>query len=202
MVFKEGSDRKKKRVSKKNKKSWRKHTDTKDIDSFLDEKRLEERLGHVTWLMMTKYSKGRRSYITLLITCLISELHLLTEKMRSYSKSTRKQMYSRKLFSPDVKRSYWSLLNVLPFLTNVPQCQIQSKRGNILLVEVEYNNNNNKNYYCCCDSHFLMAKWMLTETEYEHQRNESTHWLRNVKQRGKSEVFSNRRKLLHAKTEL
>lgn len=29
----------------------------------------------------------------------------------------------------------------MPFLTNVPQCQIQSKRGNILFVEVEYNNN-------------------------------------------------------------
>ncbi|PSN36118.1 Uncharacterized protein C0J52_17203 [Blattella germanica] len=35
----------KKRVSKKNKKSWRKHTDTKDVDSFLDDQRLEERLG-------------------------------------------------------------------------------------------------------------------------------------------------------------
>jgi nucleolar protein 53 len=38
---------KKKRVSKKNKKSWRKHTDTRDVDSFLDDKRLEERLGCV-----------------------------------------------------------------------------------------------------------------------------------------------------------
>jgi hypothetical protein len=38
---------KKKRVSKKNKKSWRKHTDTEDVDSFLDDKRLEERLGYV-----------------------------------------------------------------------------------------------------------------------------------------------------------
>jgi len=47
MVLKERSDRKKKRVSKKNKKSWRKHTDTKDVDSFLDEIRLEERLGYV-----------------------------------------------------------------------------------------------------------------------------------------------------------
>ena len=91
-----------------------------------------------------KYWKGR-SYITSLITCLILELHLLTEKMRSYSKSTRKQIYNRKLFSLDVKRSYWNLLNVLPFLTNVPQCQIRSKRGNILFVEVEYNNNNNNN---------------------------------------------------------
>lgn len=106
MVFKEEKGRKKKRVSKKNKKSWRKHTDTKDVDSFLDDKRLEERLGYVTLLMMTKYFKGRRSYITLLITCLVSELHLLTEKMRSYSKSTRKQIYNRKLFSPNVKRSY------------------------------------------------------------------------------------------------
>jgi Nop53 (60S ribosomal biogenesis). len=48
MVFKQGSGGKKKRVSKKNKKSWRKHTDTKDVDAFLDEKRLEERLGYVT----------------------------------------------------------------------------------------------------------------------------------------------------------
>jgi nucleolar protein 53 len=37
----------KKRVSKKNKKSWRKHTDIKDVESFLDEQRLEERLGYV-----------------------------------------------------------------------------------------------------------------------------------------------------------
>lgn len=48
MVFEQRSGGKKKRVSKKNKKSWRKHTDTKDVDSFLDEKRLEERLGYVT----------------------------------------------------------------------------------------------------------------------------------------------------------
>jgi len=48
MAFKEESGRKKKRVSKKNKKSWRKHTDTKDVDSFLEDKRLEERLGYVT----------------------------------------------------------------------------------------------------------------------------------------------------------
>jgi nucleolar protein 53 len=48
MVLQQGDCSKKKRVSKKNKKSWRKHTDTKDVDSFLDEKRLEERLGYVT----------------------------------------------------------------------------------------------------------------------------------------------------------
>lgn len=36
---------KKRRVSKKTKKSWRKNVDTKDVDHFLDEKRLEERLG-------------------------------------------------------------------------------------------------------------------------------------------------------------
>ncbi|XP_015510412.2 ribosome biogenesis protein NOP53 [Neodiprion pinetum] len=36
---------KKRKVSKKTKKSWRKHVDTKDVDNFLDEKRLEERLG-------------------------------------------------------------------------------------------------------------------------------------------------------------
>nr|CAD7256462.1 unnamed protein product [Timema shepardi] len=36
---------KKRRVSKKNKKAWRKHTDVADVDEFLDEKRLEERLG-------------------------------------------------------------------------------------------------------------------------------------------------------------
>ncbi|PNF33861.1 hypothetical protein B7P43_G07683 [Cryptotermes secundus] len=40
-----GVGTKKKRVSKKNKKSWRKHVNTKDVDSFLDDKRLEERLG-------------------------------------------------------------------------------------------------------------------------------------------------------------
>jgi hypothetical protein len=42
-----GVGTKKKRVSKKNKKSWRKHTDVKDVDSFLDDRRLEERLGCV-----------------------------------------------------------------------------------------------------------------------------------------------------------
>ncbi|OXU30476.1 hypothetical protein TSAR_013546 [Trichomalopsis sarcophagae] len=36
---------KKRKVSKKTKKSWRKHVDTKDVDSFLDNERLEERLG-------------------------------------------------------------------------------------------------------------------------------------------------------------
>ncbi|XP_008482652.2 ribosome biogenesis protein NOP53 [Diaphorina citri] len=34
-----------KRVSKKLKKSWRKNCDTTDVDQFLDNKRLEERLG-------------------------------------------------------------------------------------------------------------------------------------------------------------
>lgn len=36
---------KKRKVSKKTKKSWRKHVDIKDVDEFLDNKRLEERLG-------------------------------------------------------------------------------------------------------------------------------------------------------------
>jgi len=36
---------KKKGISKKNKKSWRKHTDVTDIENFLDDQRLEERLG-------------------------------------------------------------------------------------------------------------------------------------------------------------
>lgn len=36
---------KKRKVSKKTKKSWRKHVDIKDVDSFLDSERLEERLG-------------------------------------------------------------------------------------------------------------------------------------------------------------
>jgi hypothetical protein len=43
---------------------------------------------------------------------------------------------------------------------------------------------------------------MPTETEFEHQRNESIHWLRKLKQTGRSEVFLRRRKLLLAKTEL
>lgn len=38
---------KKKRVSKKNKSSWRKYIDTKDVDDFLEDQRLEERLGYV-----------------------------------------------------------------------------------------------------------------------------------------------------------
>ena len=39
------SKTKKHKVSKKTKKSWRKHIDIKDVDAFLDDKRLEERLG-------------------------------------------------------------------------------------------------------------------------------------------------------------
>lgn len=34
-----------KRVSKKNKSSWRKHVNIDDVESFLEEKRLEERIG-------------------------------------------------------------------------------------------------------------------------------------------------------------
>lgn len=36
---------KRKRVSKKNKKSWRKNVDISDVDNFLEDQRLEERLG-------------------------------------------------------------------------------------------------------------------------------------------------------------
>lgn len=36
---------KKKRVSKKSKLSWRKHVSIADIEEFLEDKRLEERLG-------------------------------------------------------------------------------------------------------------------------------------------------------------
>ncbi|GJQ69366.1 hypothetical protein Trydic_g6491 [Trypoxylus dichotomus] len=36
---------KKKRISKKNKSSWRKHVDVRDVEEFLEEQRLEERLG-------------------------------------------------------------------------------------------------------------------------------------------------------------
>lgn len=39
------SKTKKCKVSKKTKKSWRKYVDIKDVDAFLDDKRLEERLG-------------------------------------------------------------------------------------------------------------------------------------------------------------
>ena len=39
------SEAKKRKVSKKTKKSWRKFVDTKDVDRFLDNKRLDERLG-------------------------------------------------------------------------------------------------------------------------------------------------------------
>lgn len=37
---------KKKRVSKKTKKSWRKNIDVKDVDDFFEDLRLEERLGY------------------------------------------------------------------------------------------------------------------------------------------------------------
>ena len=36
---------KRKRVSKKSKSSWRKHSDVKDVDEFLEQKRFEERTG-------------------------------------------------------------------------------------------------------------------------------------------------------------
>lgn len=38
-------EKKKKRVSKKNKAAWRKHSDIRDVEEFLEEQRLEERLG-------------------------------------------------------------------------------------------------------------------------------------------------------------
>lgn len=38
---------KKKKVSKKNKSSWRKHINIKDVDEFLEDQRLDERLGYV-----------------------------------------------------------------------------------------------------------------------------------------------------------
>lgn len=37
--------KKKKHVSKKNKKDWRKHCDIRDVEEFLEDQRLEERLG-------------------------------------------------------------------------------------------------------------------------------------------------------------
>lgn len=41
------SNIKKKRVSKKNKIAWRKHVDITDVENFLEDKRLDERLGYV-----------------------------------------------------------------------------------------------------------------------------------------------------------
>ena len=38
-------NKKKRKVSKRNKKSWIKHVNNKDVEDFLDYKRLEERLG-------------------------------------------------------------------------------------------------------------------------------------------------------------
>lgn len=38
---------KRKRVSKKSKQSWRKHTDIKDVEEYLEEERREERTGWV-----------------------------------------------------------------------------------------------------------------------------------------------------------
>ncbi|XP_045525496.1 ribosome biogenesis protein NOP53 [Pieris brassicae] len=38
-------EKKKKRVSKRNKTAWRKHSDIRDVEEFLEEQRLEERLG-------------------------------------------------------------------------------------------------------------------------------------------------------------
>jgi len=36
---------KRKRISKKTKKAWRKHSDIKDVENFLDDVRLQERTG-------------------------------------------------------------------------------------------------------------------------------------------------------------
>lgn len=38
---------KKKKVSKRNKSSWRKHVNIKDVDEFLEDQRLDERLGYI-----------------------------------------------------------------------------------------------------------------------------------------------------------
>ena len=43
---------KKKKVSKKNKNAWRKHTDVADIEAFIDERRQEERVG---WACLCYY---------------------------------------------------------------------------------------------------------------------------------------------------
>nr|BAN20528.1 conserved hypothetical protein [Riptortus pedestris] len=45
MELVEKSTKKKKKISKKNKKSWAKHIDNKDVEEFLDQQRLQERLG-------------------------------------------------------------------------------------------------------------------------------------------------------------
>lgn len=37
--------KKKKRVSKKSKTAWRKHCDITDVEAYLEDQRLEERLG-------------------------------------------------------------------------------------------------------------------------------------------------------------
>lgn len=37
--------KKRKRVSKKNKKAWGKYCDIRDVEEFLEDQRLEERLG-------------------------------------------------------------------------------------------------------------------------------------------------------------
>lgn len=53
---------KKRKVSKKNKSSWRKHVDVKDVDEFLEEQRLDERLGYsisifktLCWLLSFRF---------------------------------------------------------------------------------------------------------------------------------------------------
>ena len=44
-VDKAGAPKRSKKASKKNKKSWRKNIDLDDVEDFLDDQRLEERLG-------------------------------------------------------------------------------------------------------------------------------------------------------------
>lgn len=70
------SKKKKIRVSRNKKKSWRKHTDIKEIEDFLENKRFEERVGYELELLL-----GLFYLFTNLLYLL--ELPLLKLKMRT-----------------------------------------------------------------------------------------------------------------------
>ncbi|KAL1122102.1 hypothetical protein AAG570_003508 [Ranatra chinensis] len=67
---------KKKGVSKKSKKSWRKHVNIQDVDDFLDDKRLEERLGG-------PFENKKDEELFFVDTKPLSENELLSRKERS-----------------------------------------------------------------------------------------------------------------------
>lgn len=69
VIYKMATLTKKKKYSKKSKKNWRKHTDIKDVEEFLDEQRQEERTGSV-FLPKMSWNNGENDDLFNLVQCL------------------------------------------------------------------------------------------------------------------------------------